>query len=124
MADGINIRILPKATSVEPKDLLLIDKPVLGTQTISFSSIVLSGSQVSFYSDFIKLSTNQTSLSTDLYRLSATTTTLISGGVSPSGKFIPAKVGVMYFAANTKDYFVSVGTLNNKDWKRILTVNY
>jgi hypothetical protein len=124
MADGINIRILPKANSIEPKDLLLIDKPILGTQTITFSSVVLSGSQISFYSEFVNVSTNQKSLSTDLYKLSASTTTFISGGVSPSGKFIPAKVGVLYFAAKTKDYFVSVGTLNNKDWKRILTVNH
>ena len=124
MADGINIRILPKATSIQSGDLFIIDKPTLGTQTISFSSVVLSGTQISFYSDFVKLSTNQAYLSTDLYKLSASTTTFISGGVSPSGRFVPAKVGIMYFAANTKDYFVSVGTLNNKDWKRILTVNY
>jgi hypothetical protein len=44
--------------------------------------------------------------------------------VSPSGSIIPNKVGIMYFAANTKDYFVSVGNVTNKDWKRILTVNY
>lgn len=117
MADGINIRILPVATSVEQKDLLLVDKPILGTQTIAFSSVVVTPSQVSFYSDFISLSTN-------VNNLSSTTTTLISGGISPSGSIIPNKVGIMYFAANTKDYFVSVGNLTNKDWKRILTVNH
>lgn len=117
MADGINIRIVPKTTIVEPKDLILIDKPILGTHTIAFSSVVLSGSQVSFYSDFLALRSN-------IQELSSTTTTFISGGVSPSGMIVPQKVGIMYFASNTKDYFVSVGTLNNKDWKRILTVNY
>jgi hypothetical protein len=117
MADGINIRILPKTEIAEPKDLLLIDKPILGTHTISFSSVILSGYQVSFYSDFLALSSN-------VRELSATTTTFISGGVSPSGMIVPSKVGIMYFAASTKDYFVSVGTLTDKDWKRILTVNY
>jgi len=117
MADGINIRILPKTETAEPKDLLLIDKPVLGTHTISFSSVVLSGYQVSFYSDFL-------SLSSRVEHLSATAITFISGGVSPSGMLVPEKVGIMYFSENTKDYYVSVGTLSNKDWKRILTVNY
>ena len=117
MADGINIRILPKVTSVEQQDLLLIDKPILGTHTVSFSSVVMTPSQVSFYSEFVSLSSN-------VNTLSSTTTTLISGGVSPSGSIIPNKVGVMYFAANTKDYFVSVGNATNKDWKRILTVSY
>lgn len=117
MADGINIRILPKREIVEPKDLLLIDNSILGTHIVSFSSVVLSGYQVSFYSDFLALSSN-------VEELSATTTTFISGGVSPSGILVPSKVGIMYFAESTKDYFVSVGTLNNKDWKRILTVNY
>jgi hypothetical protein len=117
MADGINIRILPVATSVEQKDLLLIDKSILGTQTIAFSSVVITPSQVSFYSEFVSLSSN-------VNTLSSTTTTLISGGVSPSGSIIPNKIGIMYFAANTKDYFVSVGNVTNKDWKRILTVNY
>ncbi len=121
MADGINIRIVPKATSVEQQDLLLIDKKVLGTHTVSFSSVIMTPSQISFYSEFVSLSSNVVSLSNTL---STTTTTLISGGVSPSGSIIPNKVGVMYFAANTKDYFVSVGNLTNKDWKRILTVNY
>ncbi len=117
MADGINIRILPKTETVEPKDLLLIDKPIMGTHTISFSSVVLSGYQVSFYSDFLALSSN-------VRNLSETTTTFISGGVSPSGIMIPTKVGIMYFSENTKDYYVSVGTLSKNDWKRILTVNY
>jgi hypothetical protein len=117
MADGINIRILPKATLVEERDLLLIDKQILGTHTVAFSSVVMTPSQVSFYSEFVSLSSN-------VNALSSTTTTLISGGVSPSGSIIPNKVGVMYFAANTKDYFVSVGNVTNKDWKRILTVNY
>jgi hypothetical protein len=117
MADGINIRILPKATSVEERDLLLIDKQILGTHTVAFSSVVMTPSQVSFYSEFVALSSN-------VNTLSSTTTTLISGGVSPSGSIIPNKVGVMYFAANSKDYFVSVGNVTNKDWKRILTVNY
>lgn len=124
MADGINIRTLTRADHIEINDLLLIDNTILGTQIVSFSSVVLSGTQVSFYSDFLKLSANQDNLRSDIYGLSSTTTTLLSGGVSPSGKFIPNKVGIMYFAANTKDYFVSVGTINNKDWKRILTVNY
>ena len=117
MADGINIRILPKATLVEERDLLLIDKQILGTHTVAFSSVVMTPSQVSFYSEFVSLSSN-------VNTLSSTTTTLISGGVSPSGSIIPNKVGVMYFAANTKDYFVSVGNVTSKDWKRILTVNY
>ena len=121
MADGINIRILPKATSVEQQDLLLIDKQILGTHTIAFSSVVMTPSQVSFYSEFVSLSSNVRTLSSTLL---TTTTTLISGGVSPSGSLVPDKVGVMYFAANTKDYFVSVGNVTNKDWKRILTVNY
>jgi hypothetical protein len=124
MPDGINIRTLTRADKVDISDLLLIDNKILGTQIVSFSSVVLSGAQVSFYSDFINLSANQDKLSLDLYSLSATTTTLLSGGVSPSGKFIPDRVGIMYFAANTKDYFVSVGTINSKDWKRILTVNH
>lgn len=117
MADGINIRIVPKTTIAEPKDLILIDKPTLGTHVIPFSSVVLSGSQVSFYSDFLALSSN-------LRQLSATSTTLLSGGVSPSGMIVPEKIGIMYFASNTKDYFVSVGTVTDNDWKRILTVNY
>jgi hypothetical protein len=117
MADGINIRILPKAASIEEQDLLLVDKQILGTHTIAFSSVVMTPSQISFYSEFVSLSSNVNSLST-------TTTTLISGGISPSGSIIPNKVGIMYFAANTKDYFVSVGNVTNKDWKRILTVNY
>jgi hypothetical protein len=110
MADGINIRSLPKVTSMLQDDLLILDRSIIGTQIISFSSVVLSGSQVSFYNDFLNLS--------------ATTTTLISGGVSPSGSIIPQRLGTFYFAANTKDYFVSVGTLTNKDWKRVLTVGY
>lgn len=121
MADGINIRILPKATSVEERDLLLIDKQILGTHTIAFSSVVMTPSQISFYSEFVSLSSNVDSLSN---ALSTTTTTLISGGISPSGSIIPNKVGIMYFSAKTKDYFVSVGNVTNKDWKRILTVNY
>lgn len=124
MADGINIRTLTMANEVNLKDLILIDNSILGTQIIPFSSVILSGGQVSFYSDFLKLSASQDDLRSDLNGLSSTTTTLLSGGVSPSGKFIPNKVGIMYFAANTKDYFVSVGTINNKDWKRILTVGY
>lgn len=117
MADGINIRVLPKASSIQSNDLILTDNVNLGTQTITFSSIVLSGSQISFYQDFLNLSNN-------FENLSSTSTTLLSGGVSPSGSIVPSKIGIFYFAANTKDYFVSVGTLNNKDWKRILTVNY
>ena len=117
MADGINIRVIPKVTSLQPNDLILTDNVNLGTQTVAFSSIVLSGSQVSFYNDFLNLSD-------DLQDLSSTTTTLLSGGVSPSGSIVPNKIGIFYFAENTKDYFVSVGTLNNKDWKRLLTVNY
>ena len=110
MADGINIRSLPRVSSVLQSDLLILDRSIVGTQTVSFSSVVLSASQVSFYNDFLNLS--------------ATTTTLISGGISPSGSIVPQRLGTLYFAANTKDYFISVGTVNNKDWKRILTVGY
>lgn len=110
MADGINIKILPEATNALPNDRFLIDRPIVGTQTVAFSGLVLSGNQVSFYNDFLNLS--------------ATTTTLISGGISPSGSLVPQRLGTLYFAANTKDYFISVGTLTNKDWKRILTVGY
>ena len=110
MADGINIRSLPRVSSVLQSDLLILDRSIVGTQTVSFSSVVLSASQVSFYNDFLNLS--------------ATTTTLISGGISPSGSIVPQRWGTLYFAANTKDYFISVGTVNNKDWKRILTVGY
>ena len=117
MADGINIRVLPKVNIIQPSDLILTDNVNLGTRTVTFSSIVLSGSQISFYQDFLNLSNN-------FENLSSTTTTLLSGGISPSGSITPNKIGIFYFAANTKDYFVSVGTLNNKDWKRISTVNY
>ena len=117
MADGINIRILPKTKSIDPVDYLLVDNRNLGTQVVQFSSVVLSGSQVSFYSDFL-------SLSSRLDELSASTTTYISGGASPSGKMIPQRLGIMYFAADTKDYYISVGTINNNDWRRIYTVDY
>jgi len=111
MADGINIRILPRTEVLDPQDLFILDNKFLGTQTLAFSSVVLSGSQVSFYSDFLKLS-------------SYTTSTLLSGGISPSGNIIPSKEGIIYYSSNTKDLFVSVGRYSEKDWKRILTVNY
>jgi hypothetical protein len=100
MADGINIRILPNATEIKPNDILVLDNPLIGTQTVPVSSLA----------NFISLS--------------GSTTTLLSGGISPSGVIIPNKLGLLYFSANTKDYFISVGTVDNKDWKRILTVGY
>jgi hypothetical protein len=117
MADSINIRILPTASSISPQDLLIVDNLDVGTQTISFSSVVFSNGQVEFYSQFV-------SLSSRVVNLEKTTTTLLSGGISPSGSIVPSKIGILYFAENTKDYYLSVGTINNKDWKRILTVDY
>lgn len=114
MADGINIKLLPSLSSIKANDLLLVEDDILGTHTIAFSSMVLSANQVSFYSD----------LSSRINDLEISTTTFISGGISPSGSIVPDKVGVMYFAADTQDYFLSVGNINNTDWKRILTVNY
>jgi hypothetical protein len=170
MADGINIKTLPAATTVAGSDRILIDKNVIGTQVIPFSAVIVNGSQVTFYTDFINLSaytyalsastnavfaqvgTNIVQLRTDLNSvssdvvaisantlsirtdvnlvsanvslLSSNTTTFISGGISPSGSIVPAKVGILYFAANTKDYFVSVDNVTNKDWKQILTLGY
>jgi hypothetical protein len=117
MADSVNIRILPTASSIAPQDFLLIDNLDLGTQVIPFSSVILSAGQVAFYSQVV-------SLSNRVANLENTTTTMISGGISPSGSIIPSKVGILYFASNTKDYYLSIGTINNKDWKRILTVDY
>jgi hypothetical protein len=110
MAEGINIKVLPQATSVSKGDRILLDKNVLGTQVILFSAVVVDGSQVTFYNDFLNLSAN--------------TTTFISGGISPSGSIVPSKVGILYFSSNTKDYFVSVDNVSVNDWKRILTVDY
>lgn len=184
MADGINIKTLPAATTVGGSDRILIDKNVIGTQVIPFSAVIVNGSQVSFYTDFLNLSayayalsastnvvfaklgtditsvsttaitisndtiqlrtdTNTISsnvtaisstslslrtdvnlLSTNVSVLSSNTTTFISGGISPSGSIVPAKVGIFYFAADTKDYFVSVNNVTNKDWKQILTLGY
>lgn len=70
------------------------------------------------------VSTRLDSTSSNLLSLSSNTTTFISGGISPSGLFIPAKVGILYFASDTKDYFLSIDNVTNRDWKRILTVNY
>ena len=184
MADGINIKTLPAATTVAGSDRILIDKNVIGTQVIPFSAVIVNENQVSFYTDFVNLSayayalsastnavftqvrTDITSVSTnsitnsdnivqlrtdlDLVSsnvinlsanilslrtdvnlvsanvsvLSSNTTTFISGGISPSGSIVPAKVGILYFAADTKDYFVSVDNVTNKDWKQILTLGY
>ena len=184
MAEGINIKTLPAATTVADRDLILIDKNTIGTQVIPFSSVVVKENQVTFYTDFVGLSaytyalsastndafsqvrtnidtvstnsitnsTNIVQLRTDLnsvssnvsllstntlflrtdvnlvssnvINLSTNTTTFISGGISPSGSIVPTKVGILYFAADTRDYFLSVDTTNNKDWRRILTVNY
>jgi hypothetical protein len=184
MADGINIKTLPAATTVAGSDRILIDKNVIGTQVIPFSAVIVNGSQVTFYTDFINLSaytyalsastnavfaqvetnivsvstnsitnsanivqlrTDLNSVSSDVVAISANTlsirtdvnlvsanvsllssntTTFISGGISPSGSIVPAKVGILYFAANTKDYFVSVDNVTNKDWKQILTLGY
>jgi hypothetical protein len=56
MADGINIKTLPAATAVAGSDRILIDKNVIGTQVIPFSAVIVDGSQVTFYSDFVNLS--------------------------------------------------------------------
>ncbi len=111
MADGINIRILPQTDTLTPKDLLIIDNKVYGTQTVAFSSFILSGNQIDFYSDFLKLS-------------AYTTSTLLSGGISPSGNFIPAKEGILYYSSNNKSLFLSVGTLTIKDWVRVVTATH
>jgi hypothetical protein len=173
MADGINIKTLPAATSMLGSDRILIDRNVTGTLVIPFSAISVDGSQVTFYTDFIdlsgyayalsastnnsfigvytniaNLSTNIVSLSTNIFQVSSNVvrlssdvrslstniiqlsanvvnrSTFLSGGVSPSGILIPDKVGVFYLTADTKDVFVSVGTSNNKDWKKILTLGY
>lgn len=188
MAEGINIKVLPETSNVQGNDRILIDRNIVGTLIIPFSSIVVNENQVTFYSDFVnlsafsqslsasanagileiesKLTTNSSFLSTqiesvstnvfqlsaetillrtdlnivstnsiqirtdvsllssDLINLSANTTTFISGGISPSGSIIPEKVGILYFAADTKDYFVSVDNVSDQDWRRILTVDY
>jgi hypothetical protein len=100
MADGINIRLLPEISDLSEKDIFIVDNEILGTRIAKLSSL--------FSSEFFLEST----------------TTLISGGVSPSGSIIPQKIGTLYFSSNTKDYFISTGTSNDKDWKRILTVGY
>lgn len=188
MADGINIKVLPAATSMQGNDRLLIDRNITGTLVIPFSSVVVDETQVTFYNEFVglsafsqslsasanagileiesKLTTNSSFLSTqiesvstnvfqlsaetillrtdlntvstnniqlrtdvdllssNLINLSANTTTFISGGISPSGSIVPEKVGILYFAADTKDYFVSVDNVSDQDWRRILTVDY
>lgn len=163
MAEGINIKVLPQTNTVQGNDRFLVDRNVVGTLVIPFSSVIVNQNQVTFYSDFVNLSayayalsasTNagfiqvQTNISTvstnsitnsldisvlrtdlnyvssNVIALSSNTTTFISGGISPSGSIIPKKVGILYFAANTKDYFLSTNTLSATDWKRILTVDY
>jgi hypothetical protein len=188
MAEGINIKVLPQTDNVQGNDRILIDRNIVGTLVIPFSSIVVNENQVTFYSDFVNLSaftqslsattnagllqiesnltTNSSFLSTEiasvstnvfqlssttllletnlnivsssniqlrtivntissnLVNLSANTTTFISGGISPSGSIVPNKVGILYFAADTKDYFVSVDNISDQDWRRILTVDY
>jgi hypothetical protein len=74
--------------------------------------------------DISQLRTDLNYVSSNVIALSSNTTTFISGGISPSGSIIPKKVGILYFAANTKDYFLSTNTLSATDWKRILTVDY
>lgn len=151
MAEGINIKILPQVDSALENDRILIDRDVTGTVVIPFSAIVVNQNQVTFYSDFLNLSAYAYALSastnaiftqidsinvdmglvntevqnveTNILELSSNMTTFISGGISPSGLIVPEKVGVLYFSADTKDYFLSVGTLNVTDWKRILTAD-
>lgn len=170
MAEGINIKVLPQANSIAGNDRILLDKNVAGTQVILFSAVIVDGSQVTFYNDFLSLSadanqtktilnnvstnlinlsaytysanlslktdlnvvsgdvktlkTNLASVSSNLISLSTNNTTFISGGISPSGSIVPSKVGILYFAKDTKDYFVSINNTNVNDWRRILTVDY
>lgn len=89
------------------------------------SAVSLLGTNLNTVSgNTVLLRSNVNSISANVNTLSSNTTTFISGGISPSGSIIPSKVGILYFAANTKDYFVSVGNVNDQDWKRILTVDY
>ena len=170
MATGINIKSLPSATTVGGSDRIIIDKNIIGTRVIPFSAVVVDGTQVTFYSDFVNLSAYTYALSAntnfvfaklgtkidtvsanfivisdnisqmqldidqlqldvnyisnEVSVLSSNTTTFISGGISPSGSIVPATVGILYFAADTKDYFISIDNTTNKDWKRLLTVDY
>lgn len=80
MAEGINIKVLPQANSIAGNDRILLDKNVAGTQVILFSAVIVDGSQVTFYNDFLSLSAdaNQTktilnNVSTNLINLSAYT---------------------------------------------------
>ena len=213
MPNGINIKNLPEVDNVLPNDKFIFDRYVSGTQIVPFSSFVIGGTQVTFYTDFLNLSaysqSNITSLSSSLNAISnnittlssnlrvlssnvasnifflninqtnttnsltslntvlnsttanlialssnylvdfsslkslintvsttvedlssnvffilSSTSTFLSGGLSPSGAFIPQKVGIFYLAADTKDVFVSIDTNNSNDWRRILTVDY
>jgi hypothetical protein len=112
-ADGINIKLLPEATMLFEDDKIIFDRPNVSTQIINFSSIIVKKNQVEFYSEFVTVS-----------GWAKNATTLLSGGISPSGSIVPNDVGVIYFADDTKDFFISVGTITNKDWRRILTVDY
>jgi hypothetical protein len=213
MANGINIKNLPEVDSILPNDKFIFDRYVSGTQIVPFSSFVIGATQVTFYTDFLNLSSysqsnitslssslntisnninalssnlsvlssnvasnifflnvNQTNttnnvsalntvlnsttanlislssnylvdfsslesrintvsttvanLSSNVFFLLSSTSTFLSGGLSPSGAFIPQKVGIFYLAADTKDIFVSIDTNNSKNWRRILTVDY
>jgi hypothetical protein len=94
-------------------DKIIFDRPNVSTQIINFSSIIVKKNQVEFYSEFVAVS-----------GLAKNATTLLKGGVSPSGSIVPTDVGIIYFADDTKDFFISVGTISNTDWRRILTVDY
>jgi hypothetical protein len=102
----------------------------VNTEVLGVSTNVLQLSSQTSSTTFIlrtdlnTVSTNVIQIETNVDQISSNMTTFISGGISPSGSIIPEKVGILYFSADTKDYFLSTDTLSATDWKRILTVDY
>jgi hypothetical protein len=99
--------------------LLRTDLNVVSANTADFQTSI----------DSVSADLEQLSYSVDANNILINTlfevkTTFVSGGISPSGLFIPDNVGILYFAADTKDYFLSVGNETDQDWRRILTVDY
>lgn len=99
MADGINIRILERTNNVEQADLLIVDNKVFGTRTTPFSALM---------SGFNALS-------------SFVSNTIITGTIPPSGSIIPTKEGTLYYSSNNNQLYISVGTVDSRDWRRVLT---
>jgi hypothetical protein len=94
----------------------------VSTNTSKINAV--SSSLIQLSASVVGISTNLNLVSANVVQLSANTSTFLSGGISPSGSIVPAKVGIFYLAADTKDIFVSIDTNTNKDWKQILTLGY